>query len=141
MKSYPAHFFANMSMCLRCFARVSVYLLLMASLDAGAQGFVEGHLKIVSSREVELADQTPSEGTAVNYTDYPLVILSRDGKDQIARITADENGNYRVALPPGDYLLDVQDRRRRHVRATPQTFTVVANQIVHVDMNVDTGIR
>ncbi len=141
VKSYPAHFFANMSMCLRCFARVSVYLLLMASLDAGAQGFVEGHLKIISSREVELADQTPSEGTALNYADYPLVILSRDGKNEIARITADQNGNYRVALPPGDYLLDVQDRRRRHVRATPQTFTVVANQIVHVDMNVDTGIR
>lgn len=141
MKSYPAHFFADMSMCLRCFARVSVYLLLMASLDAGAQGFVEGHLKIISSREVELADQTPSEGTALNYADYPLVILSRDSKNEIARITADENGNYRVALPPGDYLLDVQDRRRRHVRATPQTFTVVANQIVHVDMNVDTGIR
>ena len=128
-------------MCLRCLARVSVYLLLMASLDAGAQGFVEGHLKIISSREVELADQTPFEGTEVNYADYPLVILSRDGKNEIARITADQNGNYRVALPPGDYLLDVQDRRRRHVRATPQTFTVVANQIVHVDMNVDTGIR
>ena len=141
MKNYPAHFFANMSTRLRCFARVSVYLLLIASLDAAAQGFVEGHLKIISSREVELADQTPSEGTAVNYADYPLVILSRDGKNEIARITADENGNYRVALPPGDYLLDVQDRRRRHVRATPQTLTVVANQIVHVDMNVDTGIR
>ena len=141
MKSYPAHFFADMSMCLRCFARVSVYLLLMASLDAGAQGFVEGHLKIISSREVELADQTPSEVTAVNYADYPLVILSRDGKKEIARITADENGNYRVVLPPGDYFLDVQDRRRRHVPATPHTFTVVANQIVHVDMNVDTGIR
>jgi hypothetical protein len=130
-----------MSTRLRYFARVSVYLLLIASHHAEAQGFVEGHLKIISSREVELADQTPSEGTAVNYGDYPLVILSRDGKNEIARITADENGNYRVALPPGDYLLDVQDRRRRHVRATPQTFTVVANQIVHVDMNVDTGIR
>ena len=130
-----------MSTRLRYFARVAVYLLLVASLDAEAQGFVEGYLKIISSREVELADQTPAEGTAVNYTDYPLVILSRDGKDEIARITVDKNGNYRVALPPGDYLLDVQDRRRRHVRATPQTFTVVANQIVHVDMNVDTGIR
>ena len=130
-----------MSTRLRWFARVSVYFVLMASLDAETQGFVEGHLKIISSREVELADQTPSEGTEVNYADYPLVILSRDGKNEIARITADESGNYRVALPPGDYLLDVQDRRRRHVRATPQTFTVVANQIVHVDMNVDTGIR
>ena len=38
-------------------------------------------------------------------------------------------------------VLDVQDRRRRHVRATPQPFTVVANQTVHVDMNIDTGIR
>ena len=32
-------------------------------------------------------------------------------------------------------------RAKGHVRARPQTFTVVANQIVHVDMNVDTGIR
>jgi hypothetical protein len=115
--------------------------LAVASANAQSPGFLEGHLKIIASREVELADATPSENTADNYADYPLVILSRDKQKEMARITADENGNYRVALPAGDYLLDVQDRRRRHVRATPQTFTVVANQIVHVDMNVDTGIR
>ena len=129
-------------MCLQCFARVSVYLLLMASLDAGAQGFVEGHLKIISSREVELADQTPSEGTALNYADYPLVILSRDGKKEIARVTANESGQYRVALPPGNYVLDVQGRRPKgHVRAKPQPFTIISNQTVRVDMSIDTGIR
>jgi hypothetical protein len=46
-----------------------------------------------------------------------------------------------VALPPGDYLLDVQDRARKHVRAKPQSFTVGSNQTVRVDMDMDTGIR
>ena len=71
----------------------------------------------------------------------PLIILSQDGKKEIARVTADENGKYRVAVPPGEYILDVQDRKRRHVRAAPQPFTVASNQTVHVDMNIDTGVR
>ena len=120
---------------------VSLLLVGTASIDAAPSGFVEGHLKIISPKEVELADETPSKITAANYADYPLIILSRDRKKEIARITADENGKYRVALPPGDYVLDVQDRRRRHVRAAPQMFTVASNQTVHADLTIDTGIR
>jgi len=120
-----------------------VFLLLAgtASIDAAPSGFVQGHLKIISPKEVELADETPSRATAENYAEYPLIILSRDGKKEIARVTADENGNYRVGLPPGDYVLDVQGRSRGHVRAKPQRFTVVSNQTVHVDMDIDTGVR
>jgi hypothetical protein len=112
-----------------------------ASLNAAPQGFLEGHLKIISLKEVELAEGSPSKGTAKNYADYPLIILSQDGKQEIASVTADGNGNYRVALPPGNYVLDVQDRRRKHVRATPQQFTVVSHRTVRIDMNIDTGIR
>ncbi len=112
------------------------------SISAAPPGFVEGHLRIVSIKEVELAgDNVPTKATAQNYDEYPLVILSRDGKTEVARLTGDGNGNYRVALPPGDYLLDVQDRARRHVRAKPRSFTVGSNQTVRVDMDMDTGIR
>ena len=103
MKIYPAHFFAVMSSVLKYLVSACVFLVLAGSalIDAAPPGFVEGHLKIVSSKEVELADETPSKITAENYADYPLIILSRDGEKEIARVTADENGKYRVALPPG----------------------------------------
>jgi hypothetical protein len=142
VKIYPAHFIM-----------VSVFkylisgcvLLLFAgsvSIDAAPPGFMEGHLKIISPKEVELADGTPPAITAENYAEYPLIILTQDGKKEIARATADENGKYRVALPPGDYILDVQGRPPKgHVRAKPQRFTVVSNQTVHVDMEIDTGVR
>ena len=66
---------------------------------------------------------------------------SQDTKKEVALVTADGNGNYGVALPPGAYVLDVRDRVRKHVRAKPRRFTVVSQQTVHVDMDIDTGIR
>jgi len=99
-------------------------------------------LKIISGKEVELADGNASAIMAENYARYPLIILSQDGKKEIARVTADGNGNYRIALPPGDYILDAQGRPPKgHVRAKPQRFTVASNQIARVDMDIDTGIR
>ncbi|HAF02651.1 MAG TPA: hypothetical protein DCG89_02465 [Spartobacteria bacterium] len=99
---------------------------------------MEGHLKILSPNPVELADENAATVTAENYAEYPLLILSRGEKKEIARITADTNGNYRAVLPPGDYVLDVQGRARKHVRWKPQPFTVVSNQTVRVDMDIDT---
>jgi hypothetical protein len=110
--------------------------------DNAVPGFLEGHLRILAFRDVELAEGNPPKFGAGNYVEYPLIILSQDGKKEIARITADGTGKYRVALPPGDYILDVQGRPPKgHVRAKPQRFTVISNQIARVDMDIDTGVR
>jgi hypothetical protein len=121
-----------------------VFLVPVACLasDNAVPGFLEGHLRILAFREVELAEGNPPKFSAGNYAEYPLIILSHDSKKEIARVTADGNGNFRLALPPGDYILDVQGRPPKgHVRAKPQPFTVVSNQTVRVDMDIDTGIR
>ena len=110
-----------------------------ASLNAAPQGSVEGQLKILLRRPVELADENPATVTAKNYADYPLIILSQAERKQIARITADADGNYRASLPAGDYILDVEGRVRRRLHVRAQPFTVVPNQTVHVDMTIEAG--
>src|SRR6266699_5909605 len=131
-------------MCLRNLIVGFIFLALAGSAalsDGLPSGVMEGHLKILSRNPVDLGDENATTITAGNYDDYPVLILSRDGQKEIARVTADGNGNYRTALPPGDYVLDVQRRGRGHVRAKPQRFTIVSNHTVRVDMDIDTGIR
>lgn len=108
------------------------------SSDALPSGVMEGHLKILSSKPVDIGDENATTVTARNYADYPLLILSGDKQKEIARITADANGNYHAVLPPGDYVLVAQRRARMHVSAKPQPFTVVSNQTVRVDMDIGT---
>ena len=123
-------------------ACLSLVVASISSVCAAAPGFLEGHLKIISLKEVELEDaNAPTKTTAGNYADYPLIILNRDGKQEIARVNADTSGNYRLELPPGDYILDVPRRTPKRTRATPQPFTVVSGQTVRVDMDIDTGVR
>jgi hypothetical protein len=122
-----------------------IFLLLASGPGSSAAlppGTMEGHLKIVSPRAVEPSDDMPRPAVAPDtYAKFPLIILSQAGEKQIAHLTPDKNGKYRVALPPGAYILDVQDRVAKHIRAAPQRFTVVSNQTVHVDMNVVIGMH
>jgi hypothetical protein len=100
---------------------------------------MEGHLKIVVFRPVE-PDNMPQQTVAPEtYAEYPLIISSQEEKKEIARLTADKSGNYRVALPPGAYILHAQERteeRAERIHANPQPFTVVSNQTVRVDMTI-----
>ena len=115
-----------------------------ASIKAAPQGFIEGHLKIVVFRPVE-PDNMPQPTVAPEtYAEYPLIILSQDGKREIARLTADKFGNYRLALPPGAYTLALQERSgeeraAERIHANPQPFTVVSDQTVRVDMTIFIG--
>ena len=106
-------------------------------------GFVEGHVKIFPLSDVNLSDDTgaPNSGNAQPYFEYRLIVRSREGKKEITQVTVNRNGNYRIELPPGDYILDVLGPESRPARAKPRPFTVVSNQTVRVDMDIDTGIR
>jgi hypothetical protein len=133
-----------MSSILNSVAAASIFLMLAgaASIKAAPQGFMEGHLKIVVIRAVE-ADDMPQTAPET-YAEYPLVVLNQDGKREIARLTADKSGNYRVTLPPGAYILALQERSAEEraaerIHANPQPFTVASNQTVRVDMSIFIG--
>jgi hypothetical protein len=109
--------------------------------QAPTTGVLQGHLNIISLETAKPADGTVPTVTPQTYLEYPLAVLTADGKQQIATITADTQGNFRADLPSGSYLLDIENRVRKHVRAKPVPFTVTANQTVHVNMEMDTGVR
>ena len=137
-----AHFLSRMLMLLRYLAAALLVAGPIACFASGDGGVMEGHLSILSQKEVELADAENAKTTPPpDYAEYPLVVLSRDRKQEVARLTVDANGNYRAELPSGDYVLDVQDRAHKHLRVRPQLFTIGAGRTVRVDMNIDTGIR
>ena len=125
-------------------AAAGIFLMLAgnASIKAASQSFMEGRLKIVVIRAVE-PDNMPQPAPKT-YAESPLVILSQDGKREIARLTADKSGNYRAALPPGAYVLAVQERpaeerAAERIHANRQPFTVLPNQTVRVDMTIFIG--
>ena len=114
-----------------------------ASIKAAPQGFMEGHLKIVVIRAVE-PDDMPQPAPET-YAEYPLIILSQDGKREIARLTADKSGNYRAALPPGAYILalqerSIEERAAERIHANPQPFTGVSSQTVRVNLTIFIGL-
>jgi hypothetical protein len=129
---------------LRCLIVIAIFSPALGGVradDGISPGFLEGRLRLVAPSPVQLAEGEAAKHAAVDYARYPLVVLSRVGHKEVARVIADKDGNYRVALPPGDYILDAKGRAPGHVRATPKGFNVVSNQTVHADFALDTGIR
>ena len=123
-------------------ACASAIFLLVCSVTAAGQGFVEGRIKVIFGMAVGESDEMPrAEGAPKSYAQYPLIVLSQEEKKEIARVTVDQSGNYRVALPPGAYILDVEGRVAKRLRARPQEFTVTSNQTVRVDMSIIIGFR
>jgi len=135
----PALSLSNKNLVFACVLLLSICCI---ARDGATSGWLEGHLKIISHWEVEPSDAMPRQTvTAERYAEYPLIVLTVDRSKQVARFTADENGNYRVALPAGTYVLDLEGRAARRLRAQPRQFTIVPNQSVRVDMNVLIGLR
>jgi hypothetical protein len=139
VETIPTSFFALMSWIAKFLVAVCTFLMLAetASIEAATQGFMEGHLKIVLMSPVD-SGEMPTVAPE-SYAEYPLIVLSREEKKEVARVTADKSGNYRVALTPGAYILDVQDRAAKRIYANSQPFTVVSNQTVRVDLRIIIG--
>ncbi len=117
------------------------FLLGCAGASSAAPGFVEGHVDIGPLTPVQRIDVTPTVPPQM-YAAYKIVILREDGQTEVTRADIDAQGNYRVALPPGKYVLNVPHRGGLGgVAGVPKPVTIVSAQSVRVDISIDTGIR
>jgi hypothetical protein len=129
-----------MKLKLLIFATMTLALFGPARSQPTLNGVLQGHLTIASPNEVEPEGGRPAESAAAFFARFPLLVRDDHGKI-VGHVVVDRTGNFKIALPPGNYLLDAEGRTRGHLRAKAEPFTIEANRTTRVEMHIDTGVR
>lgn len=84
----------------------------------------------------------PNDTTCVNKPyQATLVVLTTSGQE-VTRFSSDENGNFRVNLEPGDYVLRPEPPNGAFSpRGRDQPFSVLAGQFTKLMVTYDSGMR
>ncbi|OGO58216.1 MAG: hypothetical protein A2V85_14745 [Chloroflexi bacterium RBG_16_72_14] len=70
-----------------------------------------------------------------------VLVVTGAGGAEVARVTTDATGLFRIGLQPGDYTLEPQPVEGLVGTASPVTFTVTDGNETLLDVGYDTGIR
>jgi len=103
-----------------------------------ASGYVAGHVTIGPICPVERVDQ-PCKPSPETYTSREVIVYGSDAATVKTRTHLDGEGNYRIALSPGKYFLQISPAGIREGEKKPVTITSGTTTIV--DFDIDTGIR
>ena len=110
------------------------------SLGPKATGTLEGHVSIGPLVPV-LREGEPEPTPAPEvYAGRQIVVFSSGGRE-ITRVEIDGQGNYRVALPAGSYLVDINHAGIDSAAGLPAEVEIMAGQTTQLDVDIDTGIR
>src|SRR5712692_3389026 len=78
----------------------------------------------------------PNSGPLAN-----TAFVVKQGDRTVTTFTTDDQGRFRVSLPPGHYIISRKDGGGRIGRYGPFEVDVAAGQIKKVQWNCDTGMR
>ena len=95
---------------------------------------IEGQVSIGPVRPIErkgVANQRPYEAR--------ITVLNATGRE-IASVNSNPEGKFRIALPPGTYVLR-PEQPGLYPRASAQQVKVSRDRITQVDITYDSGIR
>ena len=118
-------------------------ILLVTSCAPVAQetGLLEGHVTIGPLVPVvREGEPEPTPGPEV-YASRQIVVFASDGQTEVARVQIDGKGNYRVELPAGKYVVDINHVGIDMAKELPKRVEVVSGQVTCLDVEIDTGIR
>ena len=105
------------------------------------KGVLEGHVTIGPLVPVvQEGEPEPTPAPEV-YASRQIVIYAQDGQTEITRVRIDAKGNYRVTLPAGTYVVDINRIGIDRGIDLPAPVQIVGGQTIHLDVEIDTGIR
>lgn len=131
-------------------AKHHTFVILIALLTTGCsatllgeadKGVLEGHVTVGPLLPVQReGEPTPTPGPEV-YSARKIVIYAEDGETELERAAIDAQGNYRVELPSGRYVVDINHVGIDQGVDMPATVVINPGETTTLDVEIDTGIR
>jgi hypothetical protein len=104
-------------------------------------GTLEGHVTIGPlvpvAREGEV-EPTPAPEV---YAAREVAVLKADGETEYTRLPIDASGNFRVELPVGTYIVDINHAGIDSAADLPKQIEITNKAVTRLDIDIDTGIR
>jgi hypothetical protein len=104
------------------------------------QGFLEGKVTIGPICSVEI-EEVPCEIPPEVYEERKIVIYTQDKESMLAVVNIDGDGNYRAALDPGIYVVDINYTGADFSKDVPREIEIKPGETVRLDISIDTGVR
>lgn len=103
-------------------------------------GFLTGHVTIGPLQPVQRPGPPATPPPQV-YAARTLDVFLADGITRVVNIRIDSDGNYRVALPPGSYIVALARNGVDRARGLPTKIIIESGKTIQLDVDIDTGIR
>jgi hypothetical protein len=103
-------------------------------------GYLTGHVTIGPLQPVQRAGPSATPAPEV-FSARSINIFQPDGTTLVVNVRIDSDGTFRVALPPGVYVVTLAKSGLDRARGLPKTVTIEGGKTVTLDVDIDTGIR
>lgn len=109
----------------------------LIAMGSGSPGLLKGTVTFVG---VPCGPSMPSRVPPCNgpYPNYEIVVYRADGVTIETRTSSDKNGNYKISLIPGSYIIYTPIGP---VMKKTNTLTIVSGKTMRLDLVIDAGIR
>jgi|SRR5579859_7436100 len=104
-------------------------------------GYLEGQATIGPLQPVQRVGVPPPTPTPAACMARGLVVYQADTGAEVARFALDPDCSYSVALPPGNYRVELDRRGIDRSMDLPRVVTITDGQTTQLDFSIDTGIR
>jgi hypothetical protein len=104
-------------------------------------GYLEGHVNIGPLVPVARADVPPPTVPPEVYASRSINIFRSDGATLVLNVKIGPDGNYRVGLAPGTYVVNLARSGIDRADELPQQISIESGKTVRLDISIDTGIR
>ncbi|MFC2027372.1 DUF3221 domain-containing protein [Chloroflexota bacterium] len=104
-------------------------------------GILKGHVTIGPIEPVVQAGDDPEDVPPEVYDARKIMVFDMSGEELIEQVGIGHDGNYSVELASGTYLIDINRLGIDYSDQVPIELEILAGEMVHLDIDIDTGIR